>query len=190
MSFYTGTQCELLYSLPSAVTKNTYTTQAILSATSTQPRPIVPAGYFGPVPNGKGRGLLMTAMGTVANTAAATLAVALCFDPTPGTIANANTIWPATAPTASVTTLWKIEAWYTCTTEGGQSGALQCNAKIEFSNVASGSATTSLIAAYTQFSMSSLNFESQNEIAIAGTWSASSASNTTTLQQMFLFGLN
>ncbi len=44
MSFYTGTQVEVLYTLPAAVTKNTYTTQAVFSApTATATVATIPA---------------------------------------------------------------------------------------------------------------------------------------------------
>src|SRR5438477_7826134 len=87
MSFFTGTQTELLYTQNASVTKNTYTTEAAFSGVlGTNSLCKVPAGYFGldnPYP--VGRCLYMVAFGTVATTSAATLAVALGFDPTAGT---------------------------------------------------------------------------------------------------------
>jgi hypothetical protein len=120
VSFYTGTQTELLYTLPAAVTKNTFTAQAVVSApTATAPVAVIPAGYFmNPPASGPGKAVYVKAWGTIANTAAATL---------------------STGFTASITGL-----------QGQLSYALE----------------------------------------LLGTWSASSASNTTTLNQMFLVGLN
>src|SRR5690349_9501121 len=104
MSFYTGTQCELLYSLNAAVTKNTYTTQAVFSAAAAQPKAVVPAGFFSSNPNGVGRALLLKAAGTIATTSAATFAGALGWDQTAGTVGTSlGTFFPALAPTAAVT---------------------------------------------------------------------------------------
>jgi hypothetical protein len=88
VSFYSGTQAELLYALPAAVTKNTYTTQAVLSVpgSSTLPRCIVPGKFFTSVPYGVGRSLWLHAEGTIANTAAATFTGVLGWDPTAGTL--------------------------------------------------------------------------------------------------------
>jgi hypothetical protein len=70
MSFYTGTQTELLYTLAAAVTKNTYTAQAILSApTATAPVATIPAGYFmNPPASGPGKAVYLKALGNIANT--------------------------------------------------------------------------------------------------------------------------
>ena len=47
MSFYTATNAELLYTLPAAVTKNTYTTEAVFSAVAgTTPVCLLPGNYF------------------------------------------------------------------------------------------------------------------------------------------------
>lgn len=105
MSFYTGTQAELLYTLPAAVTKNTYTAQAIISAlTASAPVATIPANYFmNPPASGPGKAVYLKAWGTIANTAGATFSPAFGIDPTPGTIANATTIAATTAPTAATT---------------------------------------------------------------------------------------
>src|ERR1035441_7964924 len=85
MSFLTGTQQENVYSLNTAVTKNTYTTAAAITAPgTTQARAIIPAGFFGSVPNGVGRGLYVHGSGTVATTSAATFIGQLCLNSTPG----------------------------------------------------------------------------------------------------------
>ncbi len=191
MSFYTGTQCELLYSLPAAVTKNTYTTQAILSATSAASRAIVPGGFFSSVPNGVGRVLYLKAQGTVATTSAATLQMVLLWDPTPGTIGTTlATPWPTLAPTAAVTCCWDLEAWITAQAVGGAGLTLQTNGRLWMSVVASGTLSTANQSIMFNSNTTGLNSEAQAAIELAGTWSASAAGNTTTLQQMQLFGLN
>lgn len=191
MSFYSGTQTEVLYSMPAPITKNTFTTSAVISATSASPRAIVPAQFFGPNPNGIGKALYLKAMGTVANTAAATLQVVLGWDATPGTLGTTlATPWPTLAPTAATTCTWFLEAWITAQAVGGAGLTLQCNGEWRQSVVASGTLSTAPQSIMFQTSSTALNSEAQAAIELWGTWSASSASNTTTINQMLLLGLN
>jgi hypothetical protein len=193
MSFVTGTQAELLYSLPAAVTKNTYTTQACMSALpATNPLAAVPAGFFASVPNGIGRALYVKAMGTIATTSAATFAPALAVDTTAGTALNPIVIYTTTAPTAAVTAQWTVEAWITCQAVGTSAGTtLQVNGKWDQSILATGGApSTAPFSAQFAASLTALPSNAALFVELFGTWSASAAGNTTTLQQMFLLGLN
>jgi hypothetical protein len=195
MSFYTGTQSELLYSLNAAVTKNTYTTEAAFSGVlGTNSLCKVPAGYFGmDNPNPVGRSLYLVAFGTVATTSAATLAVALGFDPTAGTKNQGIAVAGALAPTAAVTCPWKLEACYTCTAWTDSTMTLQVNGTWRVETVASGGVPTTT-AQESGFSGTHSGATADprvvNYIELFGTWSASAAGNTTTLQQMLLWGLN
>lgn len=193
MSFLTGTQCELLYSLPAAVTKNTYTTQACMSAlAASAPVAKIGGGYFSENPNPLGRCLYLKAMGTIANTAAATFSPALALDTTAGTALAPITIYSTTAPTAAVTAQWQLEAWITCQAFGETAGmTLQVNGSWDQSILATGGApSTAPFRAQFAASLTALTPAATYWVELFGTWSASSASNTTTLQQMFLFGLN
>src|ERR1700743_3574583 len=103
MSFLSGTQAELLYSLAAPVTKNTYTTAATigpLGASAAVPK--IPGGYFTENPNPLGRCLYLQAFGSIANTAAATFAPELALNTVAGTIGTPSpiSIYSATAPTA------------------------------------------------------------------------------------------
>lgn len=187
------TQAELLYTLTSAVTKNTYTTEAAFSGVAgTNTVCSLLAGYFlGDNPNPVGRSLKLKAMGTIANTAAATFAVNLGLDTAPGTKANSTTVYAATAPTAAVTALWDLEAEYTCTAFATSTMSLQVNGHWTQSATASGAALGSAgLRSDFQGSLTGIDPRVQLYFELFGTWSASSASNTTTLQQMFLWGLN
>jgi hypothetical protein len=193
MSFYTGTQAELLYSLSSAITKNTYTTEAAFSGVlGTNTVCAVPGGLFGnDVPSPVGRSLYLHAEGTIGNTAAATFAVNLGFDPTAGTKANPVTVYTATAPTAAVTAPWHMEAWYTCTAFATSTFSLQVNGFWEQEATASGGALgASRLTGGFQGLITGMDPRVTNYIELFGTWSASNAANTTSVQQMFLFGLN
>jgi hypothetical protein len=193
MSFYTGTQAELLYTLPAAVTKNTYTTEAVFSAlAASAPLPSIPAGYFGSVPNGVGRSLWMHGEGTIATTSAATFAINLGLDTTAGTKANAVAVMAATAPVAAITAPFHFDAWITAQAVGVSGGmTLQVNGRWEMEAVASGgAASASRLGTGFSANLTGLLSTSQYFLELFGTWSASAAGNTTTLQQLLLFGLN
>jgi hypothetical protein len=195
MSFLTGTQAELLYTLTSAITKNTYTTEAAFSGViGTNTLCKVQAGLFGnDNPNPVGRSLYLLCRGTVATTSAATLAVNLGFDPTAGTKANSVAVMSATAPVAAITAGWTLEAWYTCTAFVTSQMTLQVNGTWIMEGSASGGAgvATALRTAFSgSISGATMDPRVDNYIELFGTWSASASGNTTTLQQMFLFGLN
>ena len=192
MSFITGTQAELLYTLPATVTKNTYTTQAAYTGVAgTNPVCSIPPGWLiSANPNPVGRSLYLMVYGTIANTAAATFAVNLGLDSAAGTIANSLAVNAAYTPTASVTAPWLLEAWYTCTTFSTSSAVFQVNGWVRYESVASGGAptTTGQVSGFTGTQTGDPRV--QQYIELFGTWSASSASNTTSVQQMFLWGLN
>lgn len=193
MSFLTGTQTELLYTLPAAVTKNTYTTEAAFSGVlGTNTVCKIDGGLFrNGVPAPVGRSLYLLAMGTVATTSAATLAVNLGLDPTAGTKANSVGVLTATAPVAAITAPWRLEAWYTCTAFATSTFSLQVNGRWLMEGSATGGAAvaTSLASGFSA-SITGMDPRVDNYIELFGTWSVSAAGNTTTLSQMFLFGLN
>jgi hypothetical protein len=195
MSFLSGTQDEALYTLPAAITKNTYTTEAAFSGViGTNPVCKLDGNAFrNGVPNPVGRSLYLVCRGTIATTSAATFAVNLGFDPTAGTKANSVAVMSATAPVAAITAGWTLEAWYTCTAFVTSQMTLQVNGHWIMEGSASGGAAvaTALRTAFSgSISGATMDPRVDNYIELFGTWSASAAGNTTTLQQMFLFGLN
>lgn len=193
MSFISGTQAELLYTLSSAVTKNTYTTQAAYTGVAgTNTLCSIDAGFFrGTDPNPVGRALYLKVWGTIANTSAATFANAININPTAGTATGNIVINTAYTPTASVTAGWSLEAWFTCTAFATSTFTLQANGSVEYMTVASGGAvSTAPSQQIFNGTFSGLDPRVQQYVELFGTWSASSASNTTTVQQMFLWGLN
>ena len=194
MSFYSGIPSELLYSLPAPVTKNTYTTQAVFSnnATSGGPVAIVQANFFSGNPNGVGRTLLIEASGTMATTAAATFNFVVGWDPTPGTLGTTlATPWPTLAPTASVTCPWYLRLLIEGQAVGPSGLSLQTNGWLDVGVVASGTLSTAnqkiLIAGALTTGLVST---AQAAIEFWGTWNASAAGNTTTVQQFIMYGLN
>lgn len=194
MSGITGTQPELLYVLPAPVTKNTYTTQAVISnIATTGPVAKIQGGFLGAVPNPVGRGFYLKAFGTLANAATgSTFLPALGIDPTAGTPANQVAFCTAVTPTASTTLPWSLDAWMTCQAVGETGGlTIQVNGTWRLSLVASGAAAaaTALVAEFTQ-NITGLQSALTYYIELLATQSVSNAGATSTVQQMFFWGLN
>lgn len=186
-------QMELMYSLAAPVTKNTYTTQAPISALASTsiPRAVIPAGFFSQV----GKSLSIYAAGTIANTAAATFILAAGLDSVAGTIAGTGggTLFTSAAltPTAAVTAPWELNGDIVATAVGSLGTSLQFNGAVTVNNSASAGAWSAGVQA-AKFSnlLTGLNNEINLWLELFGTWSASSASNTTTLQQLKVYGEN
>lgn len=193
MSGVTGQQREALYVLPASITKNAWTTEAAFTGVAgTNTLCELPAGLFAvQQPNPISRVLYLFVSGTIQNTAAATFAVNLGLDTTPGTKANSTTVYAATAPTASVTATWFCHAWYTITAYATSTMTVQVNGYWEQEAAASGAAlNANKLTASFNGSLASLDPRVAFYIELFGTWSASSASNQTVVQQMMLECLN
>lgn len=193
MSGITGTQAELLYVLGSTITKNTFTTQAAITGVlGTNTVCAIPGGWlYNDVPNPLGRSLLLEIWGTAGNTAAATLATALGLDPTASTINQSIATMAATAPPVAAGGPFFLTARYTCTAFATSTCTYQVNGRLSFDAVASGGAGSAgaLESGFTG-THSGIDPRVANYIELFGTWSASNAANTTSVQQMFLWGLN
>ncbi|HZO69398.1 MAG TPA: hypothetical protein VFB74_30770 [Kribbellaceae bacterium] len=193
MSFNTGQQVELLYSLPAAITKNTYTTiAAYTGVVGTNTVCSIPAGWaMNEGVNPVGRAFELKVMGTIGNTAAATFANAININPTPGTSTNNITINTAYTPTAAVTAGWKIEAWFTITAFATSTMTIQVNGSVTYMTVASGGAvSTAPPEQIFSGTWTALDPRVTQYVELFGTWSASNVANTTTVQQMLFYGLN
>jgi hypothetical protein len=193
MSFYTGTVMEQLYSLSASITKNTWTTIAAYTGVAgTNTICSIPAGFFlNTNPNPLGRGLFLDVRGTIQNTAVATFANAININPTVATTTNNIAINAAYTPTAGVTAPWHVEAMITCTAFTTSAMTLQINGDVTYESVASGGApTTTRQGAGFTGTWTALDPRVTQYLELFGTWSASSASNQTVVQQMKLFGCN
>lgn len=192
MSFQSGTQSELLYSLNAPVTKNTYTTEAAFTGVAgTNTVCTIDANTFrNDNPTPIGRPLWLTAMGTIGNTASATFAINLGLDTTSGTKANAVAVMAATAPPVAAGAPWNFDAWLVCTAFATSTMTLQVNGRFRMDAVASGAAA-SAAALETGFAatVTGLNPRADLYVELFGTWSASNAANTTTVHQLMLYGM-
>lgn len=193
MSATTGTQAEVLYVMPAAITKNTYTTIAAFSGVAgTNTICSIPAGLFmNESPNPVGRTLRLEAYGTIATTSAATFAVNLNINPTVATSTGNVAVAGALAPTAAVTCPFALRCYITCSAFATSTMTLQINGQWRVESVASGGVpTTGAQSSGFSGSIASLDPRVTQYVELFGTWSASAAGNTTTLQQMVLEGLN
>ena len=194
MSGYTLTQGEEYYSLPAPVTKNTYTTQACISALASTsiPRCLIPGLYFNS--NAVGKTLKIKAAGTIGSAAGtATFIFAAGLDAVAGTIAGtggttlftSGTVTPATGTSA-----WDMDGDITCQGVGNLGTTLQFNGAVRVGGTTASAFSTSYNLALFANNLTGLNNEIPLYLELFGTWSASSASNTTTLQQFKVYGEN
>jgi hypothetical protein len=193
VSFLTGTVVETLYSMPAAITKNAWTTIAAYTGVAgTNTVCSIPAGFFlNTNPNAIGRSLYLEVYGTIQNTAAATFANAINVNPTVATSTGNIAINAAYTPTSAVTAPFSVRAAITCTAFTTSAMTLQVNGEVLYHAVASGGApaTGAQHAGFTG-AWTSLDPRVTQYLELFGTWSASSASNQTVVQQMRLLGCN
>jgi hypothetical protein len=196
MSYIFGTNTECLYNLRAAVTKNTYTTAAAISpvagAGAVQPVARVPVSFWGD--DAVHKSLWVHAEGTITNAAtAATFIGQACLNTTANTLlaAHSFTYWPILAPTASTVCLWRLDVRYTCIV-GGSLAQWQYNAEYEQSVVATGVLSTAPQNVKSQGILTSATTGTTADLFVElfGTWSGSSGSNSTVLQQLQVFGIN
>ena len=195
MSFYTGTQTEVLYTLPAPITNTAFTTQRVVSApTATAPVATIPAGFFGAVPNGVGRAIVIRGFGTMANQATgATLLPVLALDAAAGTLLAAGTIFtlPALTPTAATVVPFNFEIYITANVVGATGGTtLQANGEWRHSSAAPAPIPVATnLNTHISTTLTTLSAGAQ---LFPELWCTCSSSGTTAivLQQFLVLGLN
>jgi hypothetical protein len=204
MSGITFTQMELLYSLQAPVTTTTFTTavaKPISAITGTAiPRCVIPAGFFDHI----GKSISWWAAGTVSNLAtAATFIYTVGLDVVPGTLstsgAGGNTLLttPAQAPAASQVCPWEMNGDIVATAVGGgNSGGvggttLQINGNVNMAVTAAPSAwTAGQVATKFAVSVGNINNEINLWMELFGTFTGTTTSCQTVLQQFKVYGEN
>lgn len=192
MSFYTGTQSEVLYSLVTPVTTNVSgTTQVLISAGSGAPRAIVPAQFFSY--QNIGRTLFISARGTQTTSAATapTWTMTLGFDTTAQTAANTTTIAPVLTPTGGITGMgWQFDAWVVCSAVSSTTTTLQLNGRYELSTAATGTVVTAPQVNYFNNQLTAYNSEVQTFVELFGTWGTNTAGNSIIVKEYLVLGMN
>jgi len=207
MSFYTGTQCELLYAMPgsgSAVTGTAATTQ-LLSQNSATGIPYTLPAYFFNQQSGAGLGKTLLLKGggnfTLGSTAD-TITLTWALDTTAGTFATTLAATGAVTPVVSITNgAWEFEILVTCSALGSGANtklsavghlfwgpANNAAAPTFASNGATSAAGVAMIGApqtgVTITSSTAYVFD------VYASWSATTGSPTLTMTNFLIFGLN
>lgn len=189
---FTGTEVEALYTLNASITKNNWSTiAAYTGVVGSNSVCRIPGEYLlvgNPTPIG--RSLYYKMYGTIQNTAAATFANAINLNPTAGTSTGNIAINTAYTPTASVTAVFTVEAWLTCTAYTTSTHTWQINGTVVYGTVASGGAvSTATSRADFDGTFAGLDPRVTQYLELFGTWSAANAANQTIVKQAFLIGL-
>lgn len=196
MSFLTGTNVELIYASTAAgVTQASFTTEQQFNTTATMGvQASLPPSFWLPNQNAVGRGIKIVARGILASTASPTYT----FTVRGGAAANVAST-PIIAGTAAITTIaaattsiWTFEAdciLKTIGAAGGNStltsvGQVTCDGLLATANCAAYGAAVS------PGTVATLDTSITNFINFNIACSASSASNTISLQQLLIYGLN
>jgi hypothetical protein len=189
MSWTTGTQTEALAS-------NTAVGASFPSFTAAQyvgapsGAGYLPANFFLPT-LGVGKAFMVKAFGTISTTGTPNFTMAVSLNTTQGTY-NSSGILATTAATAQAsgetTVPWELEVIATCTGTGS-SGAILADGMWKVYPTG-----TTLIAArcanVTPNTALTISTESAYYVELAGTWSASSASNAVQVNRVLVIGLN
>lgn len=185
MSGYTLTQPELYYSLPTPITKASWTTSALLSAATTIPRCLIPAQYF----TAPGKSAHFEANGVVQGTATSvTFTFAANLDVTANTPVNSLfTTGTAAVGVAATPMDYTIEGDIVCQAVGSAGLSLQCSGEIDVSVVASGTFSAGRLSAMFSTLLTGLNDEQAYYLELFGACSVSAAGNTNILQQFKVY---
>jgi hypothetical protein len=195
MSFITGTNTELLYaSTAVGIAKNTFTAETALNDEATMgPQVFLPGGFWLPSKASLGRGIKIVARGILSSTATPTYTFSVRL-----AASEAATSGPVVLGSAAITTgsgvtnqYWKLEGDVVLETVGTTTGTATVRGVGEIISpgtankidpVYGGSASPGTVA--------TVPLKAPNFVTVNVACSASSASNTITLQQLLIYGLN
>jgi hypothetical protein len=205
MSFYTGTQTELLYAMPGSGGAVT-TSQTLLSLNSTSGIPYqLPGGYFTQQSGtGTGKSLLIKGGGNFTTSSTSnTLLLAIGIDSTAGTL-NALAQTGAFIPAVSVTNgAFEFECLVTCQLLGSGAGTKLAAVGHLFIGAANNTAVPTftsgsgggtggagvVMIGAPQTAVAITN-SAPYFIEVFATWSATTGSPTITMTNFLVFGLN
>lgn len=202
MSFLMGTSVEIIYaSTAIGATLATFTTEAQANTTGTMGvQAHLPPDFWMPNPTSIGKGIKIVARGTLASTGSPTYT----FTVRGGATANVSSA-PILAGSGAITTIagattsiWEFEADCILKAVGAAGanstltsvGAVRSNGLLATANCAVAGGLTTAGTLVAPGTITTLDTSITNYINFNIACSASSASNTITLQQLMLYGLN
>jgi hypothetical protein len=192
VSFLTATQSELIYSNTSVATaKNTFTAEALINDTAGMgPQPVLPP-YFWQPSGSVAKAIKVIARGIISSTGTPTFQV-ICRLGGAASIAGPS-IGTATAlATASGITnrAWELEMDAQLTVAGAPGGNSTVRGLGLFTIAGSASVSDVFGGGASPGTVATVDISILNYINISAVCSASSASNSITLLQLLVFGLN
>jgi hypothetical protein len=189
MSFLTATQPELIFAGFTAGTAyNTSTTATCISPRgNTTPLPYIPPGFFSAA-YGANRKLRVVARGVVSNTSTPNLTLGVYFATTDTATLGTSVAATGAAATASglSSAIWEFDATITCGAPGPTPN-LYGMGRLEINPTTAAGATYGVGATS---AVTSLTTEAAYYIQIGATWGTNSASNTITMYDTEVWGLN
>jgi hypothetical protein len=196
MSFLTGTQTELLYSMPAAATAATAAATTVMTASNatTFPAYQLPAGFFGPN-GGIGRSLLIKAGGwfTTSSTGM-TQTISASLDAAAGT--QSGQILGSTGaftPTASITDgVWTLELMVTCASIGVSTSATLNSVGSLLWGTGNNAATATAVTLMMGAPQTPVTFNSTSAyyVELFEHWSVTTGAPTITCTNFMIFGCN
>jgi hypothetical protein len=197
VTFYTGTQAEVLYSMPvSGAALNTSITKTVISATSTtNPAYQLPVGFFPTGSGGPGRMVRAVCRGTYGCTVSApTLTLGYYLDVTQASVTSQILLAGTGAiplPAAAVTNgAWELEFDIVC--QGvGSAGTLMTAGTLSLGTAANAAtlvATSYMVGAPN--AAIAFNNSTPYFLELWATWGTSSATNTIQATQHTIWGMN
>jgi hypothetical protein len=205
VSFLTGTQCELLYSMPASGSAVTAAVITVMSgSTAANPAYALPANFFSPqTGTAPGKALLLKGGGSWATaTAARTTAFTVGLDTTAGTLgitlAKTGTLTTVVQATAAA---FDFEVMVTMTAQGvgATAGTLNAVGWVEYgvaNNAATGTFGTYSSNNASRFMIGTpqtavtFNTLTSYYLEVFNTWDATTNAPTITLTNFYVFGLN
>ena len=194
MSFLTGTNCELLYaSTATSAAKASWTTEVTCNDTATMGvAPHLPPDFWLPAPGQVGRGIRIVARGILSSTGTPTYTFSIRGGAA-GSTSTAILLGTAALTTGSGVTnqIWEMQGDVVLTTMG----AAGTNSTVRGVGTFISPGTANKIdpawgGGATPGTVATLDTSITNYINFNIACSASSPSNTVTIQQLLVFGLN
>ena len=195
MSFLTGTNTELIYASTAAGTaKNTFTSEVQINDTAGMgAQPHLPPDFWQPNQNQTGRGIRIVARGILSSTGTPTYTFTVRFGAA-GNTSSAIVLGSAALTTGSGVSnqMFELEGDVILTTMGaaGTNSTVRGIGLIQCGGLASPFCYPVYGGAASPGTVATVDTSITNYINFNVACSASSASNTITLQQLLVFGLN
>lgn len=197
MSFFTGTNVELLYSNTAVgAAKSNFTSEALINdAASMGTQPVIPAFFFPPNSSGAGKTIKVVASGIASNTATPTFQMNCrlntAINVVTGPICLGMTGLVATASGTNSNLYWEFEGEFLMVAPKEPTGT---NTTIlgtgRFSSLLTGGPMGVYAGGSATAPTTTIDIGQPYYLTLSAAWNAASASNSIQLQKLLVYGLN